>query len=61
MGRKTPRRVDVFLHRDAGSTISEYAILAALIAIAVLAVVATLAGPVAEFFTSAGDGFEKGS
>jgi Flp pilus assembly pilin Flp len=45
--------------RDDGATINEYAILAALIAVALIAVVGALAGPLAEMFTATAEGFDE--
>jgi Flp pilus assembly pilin Flp len=47
--------------RDDGSTISEYAILAALIGVALVAVILALAGPLADLFTATAEGFDEGS
>jgi Flp pilus assembly pilin Flp len=47
--------------RDDGSTISEYAILAALIGVALIGLILALAGPVTELFTATAEGFDEGS
>jgi Flp pilus assembly pilin Flp len=54
-------RFSALRDRDDGSTMSEYAILAALIAVALVAVIAALAVPLADIFTAAGEGLGEGS
>jgi Flp pilus assembly pilin Flp len=61
MGSAITRLINALRDRDDGSTISEYAILAALIGVALVGLIVALAGPLAELFTATAEGFDEGS
>lgn len=59
MASTVSRKLRAFRIRDEGSTMTEYAILAALIGVALIAVVVLLAGGVTGLFTATVEGFDQ--